>query len=165
MDMISGQLVLISRLCVKEEIPMLHVLLSRGVAFVFFVSPMGAKENRIICRCGSADVAQIAAGDEPLHQFSAPRARCFGRLRPIHEVLEVEVVRLCLSRQHDKALATVSGVIDFLSLKETNINRFLVQNFVQREKSESFLRRHLSRKFSSFTGLKQFFCRALPSSG
>jgi hypothetical protein len=69
-------------------------------------------------------------------QFSAAQALHSGPPRLVNESLKESVVRFCLTRQHDRAPATVSGVIDFLSAQGVTVDRFWVRNFVQREKQQ-----------------------------
>jgi hypothetical protein len=54
-----------------------------------------------------------------LHQLAAPYTLHPGRPRFVNESLEVSMVRFCLTRQHDRAPATMSVIIDFLSAPES----------------------------------------------
>jgi hypothetical protein len=70
---------------------------------------------------------------EYIHGLSAPDGLHPGRPRLVHETLEEEVVRFCLTRQHERAPATFTDVIDFLKTKGVAVDRFWVRHFVQRQ--------------------------------
>jgi hypothetical protein len=61
---------------------------------------------------------------EYLHQFFTPYALHPVLPRLVPEDLEADVGRFCLSRQQDRAPATISDVIELLSFKEINIDKF-----------------------------------------
>jgi hypothetical protein len=71
---------------------------------------------------------------ECLHQLFAPYALHYGRPRVVNESVEESIIRLCPTSQHDRASATTSGVIDFLTAEGIAIGRFWVRNFVQRQR-------------------------------
>jgi hypothetical protein len=79
----------------------------------------------------------IPRGDQRIPSSVFGPARSTSRqARLVHEALEVEMARFCLSRQHDRAPVTVFDIIDFLTLKGASVDRFWVRNFVQRQKEQ-----------------------------
>jgi hypothetical protein len=71
---------------------------------------------------------------EYLHQLSSSQALHSARPRLVSEDLEAELVRFCLTRQHDKAPVTVSDMINHLAVHDVNVDRLWVRNFVMRHK-------------------------------
>jgi hypothetical protein len=73
---------------------------------------------------------------EYLHQLSSSHALHPGRPRSVSEDLEAELVRFCVTCQHDKAAVTVSDMISLLAVQDVNVDRFWVRNFVMRHKEQ-----------------------------
>jgi transposase len=73
---------------------------------------------------------------EYLHQLSFSYALHTGRPRLVSEDLEAELVRFCLTHQHDKAPVTVSDMINLLTVQDVSIDRFSARNFVMRHKEQ-----------------------------
>jgi hypothetical protein len=73
---------------------------------------------------------------EYLHQLFSSHALHPGRPRLVSEDLKAEIVRFCLTRQHDEASVTVFGMINLLAVQDVNVDRFWVRNFVMRHKEQ-----------------------------
>jgi hypothetical protein len=67
---------------------------------------------------------------EYLHQLSSSHALDPGRPRLVSDDFEAELVRFCLTRQHDKAPVAVSDMINILAVQDVSIDRFWVRTFV-----------------------------------
>jgi hypothetical protein len=78
---------------------------------------------------------------EYLHQVSSSHALHSGRPRLVSEDLEAELVRFCLTHQHDKARVTVLDMINLLAVQYVNVNRSWVRNFVMRHKEQMCFRK------------------------
>jgi hypothetical protein len=73
---------------------------------------------------------------EYLHQRSSSHALHHGRPRLVFEDVEAELVRFCLTRQHDKAPVIVSDIINLLAVQDVNVDKFSVRNFVMRHQEQ-----------------------------
>jgi hypothetical protein len=88
--------------------------ISKVIANGAYISMTDADRSLIFGRKGSWSRGMM---NEYLHQLSAPNAFDPGRPRLVHDALEEGVVRLWLTRQHDRAPATFSDVTDLLTGK------------------------------------------------
>jgi hypothetical protein len=97
------------------------------------ISVTGTEVSSIFGRAGSRSRGMIC---EYLHQLSSSHALHPGRSRLVSEDLEAELVRFCLTCQHDKAPVTVSDMINLLAVQDVSVDRFWVRNFVMRHKEQ-----------------------------
>jgi hypothetical protein len=85
------------------------------------ISVTNAELNSLFGRKGSWSRGMIA---EDLHPLCAPHTLHPGQPRFVNASLEESVVQFCLSRQHDRAPAMMSEIIDFLSAQGVAVDRF-----------------------------------------
>jgi hypothetical protein len=95
--------------------------ISEILAIKLQISVTDAELSSIFGRKGSWSRSMIC---EYLHQLSSSHAMHPGRPRLVSGDLEAELVRFCLTRQHDKVPVTVFDMINLLAIQDVNVDRF-----------------------------------------